>query len=220
MTSGWADWAIDGSDSRSPLVVRLTEMAITAALLAVEGLTSVLMTPAVKTLTTQAVVIFLSLSSKLLHIARLRRHSAVAVSKRNSVQCKQANKHGRQRQTEQFCSHALVHRRVLFSLLTTSTCRNVSLQNSRIQRVVEVSLVVKTSGLPALTTTGASTLVRTPVVSASEIRALIPIVTTKIAAMRETATIFAWVVKSADQSELFMTFLQSDLSRGRVRGRY
>src|SRR5262245_33985707 len=81
MTSGWADWAIDGSDSRSPLVVRLTEIATTVALSAVEGLTSVLMTPAVKTLTTQAVVIFLSLSSKLLRIARLRRHSAVAFQK-------------------------------------------------------------------------------------------------------------------------------------------
>jgi hypothetical protein len=97
MTSGWADWAIDGSDSRSPLAVRLTEMAITAVLSALVGLTSMLMTPAVKTLRTQAVVIFLSLSSKLLHIARLRRHSAVVVSKRNSVQCKHANKNGRQR---------------------------------------------------------------------------------------------------------------------------
>ena len=110
-------WAIGRSNSRSPFVVRLTELAITAALSAVTGLTSVLMAPAMKALKRQAVVIFLSLSSNLQRITRLRRHSAVVVSKRNSVQYKQPDKYGRQPYTEQFCSHAVVHRRVLSSSL-------------------------------------------------------------------------------------------------------
>lgn len=68
-------WAIGGSNSRSPLVVRLTEIVMTAALSAVTGLTSVLMPPAVRALKRQAEAIFLSLSSNLRCIACLRRHS-------------------------------------------------------------------------------------------------------------------------------------------------
>jgi len=112
-----AGWTIGGSNSRSPLIVRLTEMGITAALSAVTGVTGMLMPPAIRALKRQAEVIFLSQSLNLRRIEYLRRHSTLVVSKRNSVQYKQPDKYGRQPYTEQFCSHAVVHRRVLSSSL-------------------------------------------------------------------------------------------------------
>ena len=63
MELGWAvGGAIGGSGSRSPLVVRLTEMVTSAALSAVTGPVNALKAPAMKQLRREAAAISLGLS--------------------------------------------------------------------------------------------------------------------------------------------------------------